>query len=214
MLELAVAALALLLAFVPTPPGAVERWYSTGIYPWIQRAVTPATNLLPFAVLDILLVAAVMAVVVVLVRAVRTALQTRRAGALLHGLGRIAVGAAFGYLVFLALWGFNYRRVPMSDRLLVERDAPSTDAVETLGLEAVARMNALYAPAHQQGWPEEQWRDGSLRDAFAATQRLLAPKAWAPEQAFSCRTARLAATTFLRGGHGLSPWRWLPVCLR
>ena len=174
MLEVAVAGLALLLGFVPTSSGAVERWFSTGLYPWIQRIVTPASNLVPFAVFDLLLIASVCAVLVVLVRAAREALRTRHVGPLLQGAGRIAAGAALGYLVFLLVWGFNYRRVPMSERLAVERAAPSTDAVARLGLDAVERMNALYADAHRAGWPEEQWRDDALRQAFATTQRLLA----------------------------------------
>ena len=174
MLEVAVAGLALLLGFVPTSSGAVERWFSTGLYPWIQRIVTPASNLVPFAVFDLLLIAAVCGVLVVLVRAAREALRTRRVTPLLQGAARLAAGAALGYLVFLLLWGFNYRRVPMAERLAVESDAPSTDAVARLGLDAVERMNALHASAHQAGWPQEQWRDDALRQAFATTQRLLA----------------------------------------
>ena len=174
MLEVAVAGLALVLAFVPTPAGAVERWFSTGLYPWIQRVVTPASNLVPFAVFDLLLVAAVSAVLVVVVRAAREALRARRVAPLLRGAGRIAAGVALGYLVFLLLWGFNYRRVPMLERLVVDRALPSTDAVARLGFDAVEQMNALHAAAHQDGWPAEQWRDDPLRQAFATTQRLLA----------------------------------------
>ena len=174
VLQLAVAGLALLLGLMPLPPGAIERWYSTGVYPAIQRAMTPVSNLVPFAVFDALLIAAVSALAFVLVRGIRGAMRERRAGPLLRDVGRIVVGLAAGYLVFLVLWGFNYRRVPMSERLLVEREAPSTDAVAQLGLEAVTRMNALHAEAHQHGWPEEPWRDDPLREAFADTQRLLA----------------------------------------
>lgn len=173
MLELAVAGLALLLGFVPTRPEVVERWFSTGIYPPVQRVITPVSNLVPFALFDLLLIAAASAIVVLLVRGARGALRTRSVRPLLQSAARILVGVALGYLVFLALWGFNYRRVPMSERLLVEREAPSTDAVARLGLDAVARMNGLHADAHRQGWPAEQWRDESLRRAFAATQRLL-----------------------------------------
>ena len=32
-----------------------------------------------------------------------------------------ALAAALAYLAFLALWGFNYRRVPMSQRIEIER---------------------------------------------------------------------------------------------
>jgi len=174
MLEVAVAGVALVLALAPTPAAAVERWFSTGLYPWIQHVVTPASNLIPFAVFDLLLIAAIAASLIVVVRAAREALRTRRIAPVLRAAGRIAAGVAVGYLVFLLLWGFNYRRLPMSERLMVDREAPSTDAVARLGFDAVERMNALHAIAHQDGWPEEQWRDDSMRQAFATTQRLLA----------------------------------------
>jgi hypothetical protein len=35
-------------------------------------------------------------------------------------------------------------------------------------------MNALHAAAHTQGWTAEPWRDPAMRDAFTATQRMLA----------------------------------------
>jgi hypothetical protein len=164
MLELAVAVLALVLAVLPTPAPVVERWFSTGVYPRLQQVVTPVSNLVPFAVFDLLLVAAIAAVLVALVK-IRPFWKALR---------RVAVGLALGYLIFLTLWGLNYRRVPMTQRLVLERDAPSNDAVADLGLEAVTRMNELHAAAHKAGWVEEPWRDRAMRDAFAATQRLLA----------------------------------------
>ena len=50
-------ALALAAGFTPIPPTVVERWFSTGFYPTLQRLATPLSNLLPFAVLDVLAVA-------------------------------------------------------------------------------------------------------------------------------------------------------------
>jgi hypothetical protein len=125
--------------------------------------ITPVSNLVPFALFDLVLLTAIAAIVVSLVK-VRP---------IWKALGRIAVGLALGYLIFLVLWGLNYRRLPMTQRLVLDREAPSTSAVADLGLEAVTRMNELYAAAHKEGWVEEQWRDPRMREAFAATQRLL-----------------------------------------
>jgi hypothetical protein len=156
--ELTIAGVALLLGLVPMPPDAIERWFSTGIYPVVQRAITPASNLVPFAVFDLLLIVAL----VVVVRL-----------ALARAVGRLALVGAIAYLAFLALWGFNYRRLPMSERLLIQRDAPTNDAVASLGLQAVERMNALHAEAHRAGWTDAPWRSASLRQAFTETQRVL-----------------------------------------
>lgn len=172
-LELAAVGLALLVAFVPIPPDVIERRFSTAIYPAIQHAVTPFSNLVPFALLDVLSVAALAGVAIALARAARIAWRERRLMAVLRTGGHLAAAMALGYLLFLALWGFNYRRLPMTQRLLIENGAPSSDAVIQLGLEAVSRMNALHADAHQAGWRGEEWRNDALRRAFVAVQRRL-----------------------------------------
>ncbi|MBI4265018.1 MAG: DUF3810 family protein [Acidobacteria bacterium] len=173
MLELATVGLALAWGYARLPAPLVERWFSAGVYPAVQRAVTPISNLVPFAVLDLLVLAAVAAMLTVIVRGVRAARRTHRIAPLLQAARQLVVALACGYLVFLALWGFNYRRVAMTDRLLVEREAPSSEAVVRLGLEAAARMNALHAEAHRAGWQGDEWRDEELRRAFAGVQRLL-----------------------------------------
>ena len=179
MLEIVVVGLALAAALAPIPATAVERWFSTGIYPGIQRAVTPISNLVPFAVLDMLGAVALIAAVMATVHAVRIAWRTRRVTPLIRTGGHLAAAVACGYLVFLVLWGFNYRRVPMGERLLVERAAPSAAAVVQLGLDAVTRMNSLHAEAHRIGWQGDEWRNRPLRDAFGSVQHLLtdAPEA-------------------------------------
>src|SRR4030095_8280020 len=120
---------ALACALAPFSPAFVERWYSTGLSPRIQPVLTPLTNLIPFALFDVLTIGAVVLVIVSLVRAVRRARQTRRFSILLGTLGSVAVGTAAVYLIFLVLWGFNYRRVSISQRLVVNGSAPSAEAV-------------------------------------------------------------------------------------
>ena len=170
---LAVVALAAVCALAPVPPALVERWFSTGVYPAIQRAVTPVSNLVPFAVFDVLGLALVAGLATVIVRAARAARRERRAWPLLRAAGRLGVAVAVGYVVFLGLWGLNYRRVPMRERLLVERATPAPGAVLQLGLDSAARLNALHADAHRAGWPADEWRHEPLRAAFHAVQRIL-----------------------------------------
>jgi hypothetical protein len=135
--------------------------------------VTPLSNLVPFAVFDAIIGAAFAAGVIVLVRAVRASRRTRRVRPALAGLGHLVAGAAALYLAFLVTWGFNYRRVPMAERLVVHAGAPDAERVVMLGLDAVARMNTLHDEAHASGWREDAWTNPQLRAAFAATQRAL-----------------------------------------
>ncbi len=173
VIKLLVVGLALAAAVAPIPPTTVERWFSTGLYPAIQRHLTPLSSSLPFAVLDLLAVVGCLAVIVAVVRAVSAVRRTRRVWPAVRLLGDLAFVAALVYLGFLALWGFNYRRVPMASRLIVERGAPPSQAVTELGIEAAAQLNALYDEAHRIGWDGGPSNNEALRAAFISAQRTL-----------------------------------------
>ena len=159
-------------AFVPIPAAVLERSYSTGFYPLLQRSITPLSNRLPFSLLDVLLVGLAGVTAVASARVIRKLRRTRSAASLVRALVRLAAITAVLYIVFLLMWGLNYRRLSMSDRLVFERAAPSPEDVVQLGLKAVEGMNGLHSAAHldRQG-PE--WRNASLRRAFADVQRAL-----------------------------------------
>ena len=163
---------ALICAVAPVSPSFIERWYSTGMYPRIQHVLTPISNLIPFALFDVLTIGAVVLVIGSIVRAVRHARQTRRLSILLATLGNIVCGAAVAYLVFLFVWGFNYRRMSMGERLVLDSGRPTADAVRELGQQAVQELNALYEAAHAKG-DTPPWRDEAMRGAFERAQRFL-----------------------------------------
>jgi len=178
--ELIAVLIAAVLALAPLPAHWIESWYSTRFYPHLERLVTPTSNALPFAILDVLLIAVVLATVLPLAFAIRHAWQTRTFGRLARVVGHLVGAAAAIYILFLLVWGFNYRRVRMLDRLLVERAAPAPEQVVELGLTAVGQMNSLYPAAQQQQAPAvPEWRDRSLQSAFAQVQHALsdAPEA-------------------------------------
>jgi len=139
----------------------------------VQRLLTPASNLVPFAWLDILIVGVVIPFVALLVRAVWRARRQKTWRPVFATLGQLIPAGALIYLLFLGLWGFNYRRVPMSERLQVGEAAPSADAVLTLGLRAVDELNALHSAAHAEGWRITPFRDDTLRAAYASVQQIL-----------------------------------------
>src|SRR4029078_7316745 len=68
---IAVVAAASAAAIVPTPRAFVERWYSSGLFPVLQRALTACSNLVPIALFDVLCLAALCVAAVSLMRAIR-----------------------------------------------------------------------------------------------------------------------------------------------
>jgi hypothetical protein len=165
MLRVAVIVLAIAAAVIPLPAGAVERLYSTGIYPALQSAVTSISNTVPVALLDIAAVTVIVLAIVLFARRYRTA---RLRGALVATVGALATGAAVTYLVFLVMWGLNYRRVPLEDKVDYDTGRITRDAALRFGTEAAARLNAGRADALRT--PAS---DRVLAAAFADVQRAL-----------------------------------------
>jgi len=172
--ELLPIVVALVLAVVPISASWIEFWYSTTAYPRIQRTLTPFSNLVPFAILDLLLLIVVPTVVFRLVAAGRESWRVRGIRPLGRTVFHLLTTTAALYIAFLMLWGFNYRRVRMEDRLVLDRPAPNSQQVVELGLKAVSEMNRLYSTAHEQLVVGSEWRDAALRNAFADVQRTLA----------------------------------------
>jgi hypothetical protein len=157
-------ALAAAGAFAPLPPSAVERWYSEGAYPAIQQALTRASNLLPFAAFDVLCLGAIVATALCMYRSVRDAGWPRGT---LHAGALVARSAAVLYLAFLAAWGLNYRRVPLTEKVVFDPARITPSAARQLGDGAVATLNRLYGPAHASPTPPDALAS-YLRDALRA----------------------------------------------
>jgi len=142
---IAIVAAAVLAAVLPVPSALVERWYSSLIYPAIQRVLTPASNLAPFAIFDVLCAATLCALAVTASRSVRH-FGWRRGTVRLAG---IAIVCAAGvYLVFLATWGLNYRRMALVDKVAFDPSRIGRAAARDLGETNAAALNRLYASAH------------------------------------------------------------------
>lgn len=132
--------IAAFVVLVPLPAWAVDDLYSRRLYPFLQNLITALSNLVPFAVLDLLIAGVI---VVALVRAVilmRTALGGSVLGEIGEGVKRLVRAAALVVLVFFVLWGFNYRRVPLAGAVS-DPPAASTAALQA----AIADANALAA---------------------------------------------------------------------
>jgi hypothetical protein len=137
--------LALLAALAPLPPGAIERWYSAGFFPFLQRPLTSMSNLVPVSLFDVLWIGAIAAAVVIARR--RFVAHGGIRGAARLG-ADLAKAAAVVYLLFLLAWGLNYRRVPMFEKVVFEPSRITPTANLELGEWAVRELNAQYAGAH------------------------------------------------------------------
>jgi hypothetical protein len=169
--RLSVILLALAAALLPLPETAVERWYSTGLYPRLQRVVTSISNLIPLALLDI---GAAILIAIAVAQFVRRARRTGARSALRLGVRDLAVTAAVLYLVFLGMWGFNYRRLPLERKIDYDEARITRESAIRLAREAIRLVNAQHEAAHRTAAD-----DTALAAAFADAQRILGSRSQA-----------------------------------
>jgi hypothetical protein len=174
VLRVALVVVAAVAALAPTDPRLVERAYSRSVYPALQPVVTSVSSLAPFALLDAWLVIALVVCAVAVWRVTRAAKGTRGRAAI-ASVGRGLAAAAALYVVFLALWGLNYRRTPITDGLAFDRSRVTPARVEAFTLKAVDELNALHAPAHAELAAATTWAAARARlaPAFGEAQRAL-----------------------------------------
>lgn len=156
----------------------VDRWYSTTVYPRLQHLLTSATNALPVATFDLVLIGVLAWVGWRLGVAAGAVRRCRWAEAARVVLG-VAVASAVIYLVFLAFWGLNYRRTPLI--ALVETAPPPTaDAVEQLAVRSAEEMNRGYTGAHQAIGKGLDLQGGPLPAALRTVTAAIGTPAGAP----------------------------------
>ncbi|MCU0407843.1 MAG: DUF3810 domain-containing protein, partial [Bacteroidales bacterium] len=115
-------------------PGAVEKIYSGGLYPAIAGAVSALSNLFSFSLWDV-----VWSVSVFLFLAGLAGVVLKKFGFWVFLL-RAGQAAAVLYVSFYMLWGFNYFRQPMPERLgwaeVGDRKEVFSEVLDTLIFEA------------------------------------------------------------------------------
>ena len=171
--SLLIIATAVVLGIVPIPSSLVEQDYSNGIYPLINWLITPVTNLLPFAVVDILLVLLLAGLpawwILRLVRARRGArlrtlpwlvLETLTAGAVV-------------YLLFAVLWGLNYQRQPLTFKLDSSSERITPEAEKELYDLTVRHLNQDAPAVHSRPFPGDTQMLPALHNSFESSVQSL-----------------------------------------
>jgi len=164
---------AALAAWLPMPPVFVERYYSTGVYPLLQGGVTGLSNLVPVALFDIVGFGLAACVLVILVLAVRQGPRLGWGKVMARALILTATIGAAGYLVFLGVWGLNYRRVPIVQKIAFDPSAVTAAAAVEFAHRVARELNATYEPAHAAPSGGDL---AELSQAFASAQRALGVK--------------------------------------
>jgi hypothetical protein len=172
-------------------PVAVERYYSTGLYPVIARGQRLLFGWIPFSVGDILYGAMVVFLLYRSVRGVRR-LVRRQAGRgwLLGFVRQVVFTLLWVYVIFNVLWGLNYNRLGIADQLQLQVKPYTTAELNELTEVVVEELNDLnsWAKMHRV----DLGRTTSLRAGAVQAYDSLA----ADDPRFTYRDVSLKASLF------------------
>jgi hypothetical protein len=108
-------------------------------------------------------------------------------GAAFRTVARVATLAAVLYLVFVAIWGLNYRRLPLKDKIAFDGTAVTPSSLVALAKRSAAEANNTHGAAHNAGWTTPVDGQGSLQRGFDRAASSLGVK-------WPVRTARPKST--------------------
>jgi len=153
-------------------PSAVERYYSRGLYLFLSRLQRILFGWLPFSVGDVLYGAALIWLLVALVRAIKT-LVRREAGRawFFSFLRRTVFVCLWVYVLFNGLWGLNYDRLGVAYQMQLRVHRYSTGELEQLTMVLAGKVNALDSMARMNRAALERSRN-VFRGAIAAYDSL------------------------------------------
>jgi hypothetical protein len=170
---LGAAIIAVVLFAVPLPESLVEQFYSRSAFRWWQAGVTSLSNLAPFAVLDMFILGVTVFVVLRAMKLMRSARDTSVVGALWEGARRLVRAVAVAALLFLLMWGFNYRRVPL-DRTVPPARQLTVEDLKVAVSDAGALATRL-RPSPKGDYPTfgdvTDWLRAPLDDALGRLKR-------------------------------------------
>jgi len=180
LMQAVIVFLAALAAWAPLSPAFVESHYSSALYPRLQQVLTSFSNGVPLALFDVLVITIGVWWIWRVARDISTHRERGWLRMVTAAVVRRASTLALLYLAFLALWGLNYRRVPLVEKLRYEPQEVSAARARALAEETVKQLNQLHDTAHAAGWGAPRVVDQTLADAFQQTVAGLGMSAGTP----------------------------------
>lgn len=171
LLQFVIIGIAAALARFPLPAAWIEHIYSNRANFILQSRLTSLSNLVPFAIGDVLLILLVIGLPAWWIARLAAGRQGRVLPAFTFlVLDTLALGAAL-YLAFLTLWGFNYSREPLTLKLDYDEQRITSAARRELLRLTIQRLNADSALVHHRPWPGDEEIRQELYFSFESTIR-------------------------------------------
>jgi hypothetical protein len=139
----------------------VERYYSKGLYPEIAKYLSSFSNLIPFSIWDVFWIVVLILLIAGLILAIFKKLRFKWFGL------RILQLLALLYSYFYVIWGFNYFRPGIQERIGWKTPESSELIFRSVLDSLIVNTNYNYVPVTFSDYPvieklvEESYRDQS-----------------------------------------------------
>jgi hypothetical protein len=141
-------AVAIVIRIFSSYPAAVETYYTQGIYPYIGQVQRFLLGWLPFSLGDLLYAAAVIFLLMGVVRFTKRLLKRRVDRAYLLATGRrTLLVILWVYVLFNVLWGLNYNRQGIAQQLDLKVTAYTQDELVNIINLTIDKLHAVDSPA-------------------------------------------------------------------
>jgi len=126
-----------LIPFLGYFPEVVERWYSNGFYPFVSKLLRILFGYIPFSVGDVLYL-------LLIAFGIQWIWTSRKSWKTNWKKNILKITSCFSvlYFAFHLLWGFNYYRQPLFEKMKIERDYTDADLL-VFTKKLIAKSNAV-----------------------------------------------------------------------
>jgi len=174
-----------LAAFLKKHPEITERYYSSGVYPLIARLLSRISDLFPFSLNNWLIASLPVLILFLFILAIAGRLGWK------SFFWRLTNLFAIAYILFYLLWGFNFYRLSLYDRIGLQKDSMKDSQYERLfeqlAIESNTKLSSIDKLSHGQmdSLVNQAFQDQSAEIHIPYFQRSLTPKKMMAEQFLS-----------------------------
>ena len=143
-------------------PSITERWYSQKLYSLIASIISPLSNLVPLSLDDLFYFLLILTLLILIFLLIFRKITFTIAGKIMLNI------LAATYILFYTLWGFNYFREDLYQRLKLDKHEPSTKAF-------ISQLSKLVDSTNKSWCSFEDWDKKQVDLNIEKSYKVLAP---------------------------------------
>lgn len=143
-------------------PGFTERWYSQKFYSVVASIISPVSNLFPVSLDDIFYLLLILAIIILIILLIIRKITLAKSAKLLLNI------LAVTYILFYFLWGFNYFRHDLYQRLKLAKHESNTKTF-------IVQLKKLVENTNKSWCSFEDWDKKTVDQNIEKSYKALAP---------------------------------------